>query len=167
MSQREIVIGQHGIYHLLQAKKRAIEAIYCTAEGKKNFQKKFPKIDLRVFQVLEPHDFQQLAKQHYQEHNFEFTRIVSQLFALVSAVEQGTVEKVYSACSTRPGPVKVVCLDQVTDVNNGAAILRTAAFFGVDFVVTARRGSFGITPSFTRIASGALEYVQIIRCENL
>lgn len=167
MRQKEIVIGQHGVYHLLLAKKREIEAIYCTAEGKKNFQKKFPQMDLKSFQVLDPHSFQQRAKQYYQEQNFEFTRIVSQLFAVANPIDQGTVEDVYQACADHSGRVRIICLDQVTDVNNAAAILRTAAFFQVDFLVTARRGGFGISPPFTRIASGALEYVQIIRCDNL
>ncbi len=56
-----------------------------------------------------------------------------------------------------------VRLDQITDVHNAAAIMRSAAFYGVDCVLISQKGNFGMGPNFARIASGALEYVKIIQ----
>ena len=58
-------------------------------------------------------------------------------------------------------------MDQVTDVHNGAAILRTASFFGVDCVLVAMKGNFGRSPTFSRIASGSIEHVKIIKVASL
>ena len=64
-------------------------------------------------------------------------------------------------------PIKILALDQVTDAHNGAAIMRTAAFYGVDAILISARGSFGLGPGFSRIASGATEHVKIVRCSAL
>src|SRR5690606_2934985 len=58
-------------------------------------------------------------------------------------------------------------LDQITDVHNGAAIMRTASFYGVTGILVPSEKSFGLTPSFYRIASGATEYLNIIRVNSL
>jgi 23S rRNA (guanosine2251-2'-O)-methyltransferase len=55
----------------------------------------------------------------------------------------------------------------VTDVHNAAAIVRTASFYGVDYVVVPDKKSFGLTPSFFRIASGAAEYVPLVGVSKL
>ncbi|EQC51205.1 RNA methyltransferase [Bacteriovorax sp. DB6_IX] len=63
--------------------------------------------------------------------------------------------------------IKILCLDGVTDVHNAAAIMRTAAFYDVDCIVIATKNNFGVGPSVARIASGALEYVKIVKCSSL
>jgi 23S rRNA (guanosine2251-2'-O)-methyltransferase len=64
-------------------------------------------------------------------------------------------------------PIKILALDQITDAHNGAAIMRTAAFYGVDCILISARGNFGLGPGFARIASGATEHVKIVRCSAL
>ena len=62
---------------------------------------------------------------------------------------------------------KILCLDQVTDVHNAAAIMRTAAFYNVNYIVFAVKNNFKLGPSTARIASGALEYINIVKCNSL
>jgi len=52
-------------------------------------------------------------------------------------------------------------------VHNAGAILRTASFYGVDAVIVPDKKSFGLTPSFFRIASGAAEFVPMIGVSKL
>ncbi len=61
----------------------------------------------------------------------------------------------------------VLILDQVSDPQNLATILRGAAFFGVDAVVLLKNRSVDVTPTVVRTAVGGAEFVKIFKVTNL
>ena len=61
----------------------------------------------------------------------------------------------------------VVILDQISNPQNLATILRSAAFFGFDAVITLRNRSVGVTPEVVRYSVGGAEFVDIFKVTNL
>ena len=97
---------------------------------------------------------------------FNFNRVLSQAFLITVSQSPYSVGQVLREIEKRSN-AKIICLDSVTDTHNAAAILRTASFYGVNFVVTSAKGSFGKGPTFSRVASGALEHIKIVRTSFL
>ena len=52
-------------------------------------------------------------------------------------------------------------LDQVTDPQNFGSILRSAMFIGVDGVIVNKRNACGLTPTVSKVSSGALEFIPL------
>ena len=168
--ERDIIIGIHSIAEALKNPARNITRIVTTEEGIKELQSRggmnFAQIQNFEVKKVSPHQLQEMAKKIYAELGFNFNRVPSGIYLECERLSDYDSAWLYDKVAS--GEVqRILCLDKVTDVHNGAAILRTAAFYGVDAVIIASRGNFGSGPSFSRIASGACEYVNIVRCSSL
>ncbi|KAH3673393.1 hypothetical protein WICPIJ_009781 [Wickerhamomyces pijperi] len=57
-------------------------------------------------------------------------------------------------------------LDSITDPHNIGAIIRTAYFLGVDFIITSSRNSSQLTPVVSKTSVGAVEFMNIMSTEK-
>jgi 23S rRNA (guanosine2251-2'-O)-methyltransferase len=164
----DLIIGMHSIEAALKNPEREEKMIYATEDGLQEFQKKtgmkLKSMGIAI-KMLKPHDLQEEAKRKFADLDFHYHRILSNLFLTTTALEAKDLKWLYHKLES--GPLRLLALDQVTDVHNAAAILRTAAFFGVHGVIVAMKGNFGEGPTFHRLASGASEFVPLIKCASL
>lgn len=159
----EVILGVHSIAHALKNEKRSYKKIFATADSLKEIRKNV-KVD--DFQELGQHEVQQLAKKYIEKLGFNYSRIPGNAFCLAKKLPEFSHTEFYENVENSE-KYKVVVLDQVSDVHNGAAILRSCAFFGVDTLIVTGKNSFGLSPSFTRIASGAYEHVNILQVNSI
>lgn len=82
------------------------------------------------------------------------------LYLEAEALESPTID-------TIPEDGLVLVLDQITDPHNVGAIVRTAAAFAVDAIVTTARHSPEATGVLAKAASGGLEHAPIVLVQNL
>lgn len=161
----DLIFGLHSIAAALENPMRSEKRIVATDEGLVELSKKHklnPKAMGVDVELVSSHLLQEKAKKLCQHLDVEFTRVPSQVFLQTSPLETYELKEFLKAPQ-----LKLLALDQITDVHNGAAILRTACFYGIDAVLIPSAKSFGLTPSFYRIASGATEYVKLIRVSSL
>ena len=161
----ELIFGLHSIAAALKNTSRTHQKLVATDEGLMELQRKHninPKnLNVKI-EILASHELQESAKFLCMEMDVEFFRVPSQIYLQTSPLETYGIQEFLK----RPNS-KLLALDQITDVHNGAAILRSACFYGINGVLIPSSKSFGLTPSFYRIASGATEYVNLIRVSSL
>lgn len=62
---------------------------------------------------------------------------------------------------------KILILDQITDIHNLGAIVRSAAVFGFYYIIIMDKNSVDINSTVYKIASGGMEFVKIIKVTNI
>jgi 23S rRNA (guanosine2251-2'-O)-methyltransferase len=144
------IYGFHSVEAALKAPRRELIRLYATAAAAERLQ---PDIAARGVE----------------------TRIMSSeeiaARAPRDAVHQGVLLEARPLApidiSELPPKGLVVVLDQITDPHNVGAILRTAAAFAVDALITTERHSPEISGALAKSASGGLEHVPICTVTNL
>lgn len=167
---RDIVIGVHSIAEAIKNPQRESLELYCADEGLQELKKRGgigqKQLERVKVKMMGPHQVQEEAAKLYKQLDYQFSRIPSHMYLLTPAIKVFDSNWLYDGVTS--GKIKkILCLDQVTDVHNGAAIMRTAAFYGVDALVVSTKGNFGMGPNFARIASGAIEHVPLVNCSGL
>ncbi|OIQ18230.1 MAG: hypothetical protein BM556_08175 [Bacteriovorax sp. MedPE-SWde] len=168
--EKDLVVGVHSIVHAIRNTQRPVYEVIATEEGLENLAKmggmsrdEIAKIPVKL---VAPHKLQELAKTQYTELGFMYNRVPSGVLLVTAKIDVEDPSWVFDQIDSGRH-LKILCLDGVTDVHNAAAIMRTAAFYDVDCIVIAMKNNFGLGPSFARIASGALEYVRVVKCSSL
>jgi 23S rRNA (guanosine2251-2'-O)-methyltransferase len=143
--------GKHAVAAALDNPKRKLLRAWATREAAGFMQ--FPK-DLPVT-LAEVTDLARLVP-----HDAPHQGVVIE----VEAIEDAWLDELLSPADER---AVLLVLDQVTDPHNVGAILRSAAAFGADGIVTQDRHSPPESGVVAKAASGALERVPWVRVVNL
>lgn len=164
---RDIIVGLHSIVAAINNTNRSNKLLFTTDDAQLELKKKYGKVNFEgvELKLLSPHSLQSEAQKLLKESGYKLDRVPSGAFLVCDQLPIYDINQLYLDLEQKK--CRILCLDQVTDVHNAAAIMRTACFYGVTHIVFAQKGSFGLSPSFYRIASGATEFLKVIQTPNL
>ncbi len=144
------IYGFHSVIAALRAPRRKLIRLYATAAAAERLA-------------------EEIAARNIETRILEADEIASRTPR--DAVHQGLLLEARPLepidISELPANGLVLVLDQITDPHNVGAILRTAAAFAVDALVTTERHSPEFTGALAKSASGGLEHVPICSVTNL
>jgi 23S rRNA (guanosine2251-2'-O)-methyltransferase len=87
--------------------------------------------------------------------------------ALVAPLLPESFADVLSRLEAASGWQTVVVLDEVTDVGNFAALIRSAVAFGVEALCLPRHRSVSLNPTVAKRSAGALERLSVVEVANV
>ncbi|MGN7661550.1 MAG: 23S rRNA (guanosine(2251)-2'-O)-methyltransferase RlmB [Anaplasma sp.] len=159
------IYGRHACVSALQNPNRACRALLATRE----FLRKHPEV-VKLAQCRDVTPKKSTAEEiagalnHGAVHQGVALK-VSPIFGRKNAAHR--IEDVVSSASSSAVTSTIVILDQITDVHNVGAIIRSAACFNVDAVVLPERHSSSESCATAKISSGATDLIPIIHVSNL
>jgi 23S rRNA (guanosine2251-2'-O)-methyltransferase len=145
-----VLYGWHPVVEALRNERRPVRRLLATENSANRLQEAIP--DLRIQpELVRPHDISRLV---------EPDAVHQGLYLEADPLPSPTLE-------TLPDSALVLALDQITDPHNVGAIVRTAAAFKVDAILTTARHSPSATGVLAKSASGGLEHVPFVIVRNL
>lgn len=151
------IFGRHACFSALVNPKRKIHQILLTKSSKEEFLSLHlsKSTALPAPQIVDTRVLESIVGEN----------AVHQGIALeLSPLEEPSLEEICKKASER---AIILVLDQVTDIQNIGAILRSAAAFGINALVLTEYNAPTETGAMARAASGALELIPIVRATNL
>ncbi len=89
------------------------------------------------------------------------------IVASVAAYRYAELDEIFELAARREEDPLILVLDELEDPHNLGSILRTADAAGVHGVIIPRRRSVGLTAVVAKASTGAIEYVPVVRVNNL
>jgi 23S rRNA (guanosine2251-2'-O)-methyltransferase len=147
---RAVLYGWHPVVEALRNPRRTLRRLFATENALRRLSDEIPDLPVRP-EIVRPGDIDRLLPP--------------------DAVHQG----LYLEAAPLPSPTietlgagaLVLALDQITDPHNVGAIVRTAAAFGAESILTTARHSPAATGVLAKAASGGLEHVPFLVVRNL
>ncbi len=145
-----VLYGWHPVVEALRNPNREVRRLLATENSARRLAEEFGQLEVKP-DIVRPDDINRLV---------EPDAVHQGLYLEAEPLPSPTVE-------TLSGDRVVLALDQITDPHNVGAIVRSAAAFGVEAIVTTARHSPAATGVLAKAASGGLEHVPFMIVRNL
>lgn len=87
--------------------------------------------------------------------------------AQISPIRYFSLEDIATKLERTDRPALILLLDQISDVRNFGAIIRTAECAGVDAIITQKKGAAPVTADTIKTSAGAAFKVPIVKVDHL
>lgn len=89
------------------------------------------------------------------------------VIAQAAEFEYKTVDDIFEKAKKRQEKPFIIILDEITDVHNFGAIIRTAECAGAHGIIIPKRRSAGVNEIVSKTSAGAVEYMPIVKVTNI
>jgi 23S rRNA (guanosine2251-2'-O)-methyltransferase len=149
-ADRTVLYGWHPVVEALRNGHRRVHRLLATENSARRLEEELGALSVAP-EIVRPDAINRLV---------EADAVHQGLYLEADPLPSPTLE-------TLSGERLVLALDQITDPHNVGAIVRTAAAFGVEAIVTTARHSPAATGVLAKAASGGLEHVPFLIVRNL
>jgi len=156
----EKLYGVHPVLEALQAARRHIRKVLIST------QRRGVEIQ-RIIALAERRGIPVVTVEHPQLHQLLGHNAHQGIVALAEPHGYQSWLEVVTEVTAMLGSCTMLVLDSVTDVGNFAALIRSAAAFGVHAMVIPRHEAVSLTPAVAKLSTGAIERVSIVRVANV
>ncbi|WP_316354980.1 23S rRNA (guanosine(2251)-2'-O)-methyltransferase RlmB [Candidatus Trichorickettsia mobilis] len=142
--------GKHPVLAALNNQHRNVERLFCDQEF---FNAHKKTISSYKYEIVTNHNLNQLLKQPCNHQG---------IIAKVQSVFCNNIDDLVFTDNS-----KLVILDQITDPQNIGSIIRSAAAFDIQAIIMPTHHTPDENATIAKAASGALEFVKIVKVTNL
>ena len=155
----EKLYGVHPVLEALQEERRHIRQVLISA------QRRGAEVQ-RIIALAERRRIPVVIVERAQLHQLLGHSAHQGVIALIEPHVYQPWAEIIASVKATPGPHTLLCLDGVMDVGNFAALIRSAAAFGVCAILVPRHGAVPLTPAVAKRSAGAIERMSIVRVGN-
>ena len=156
----EIICGINSVFEAIKAGRRKVFSLY-VAEGKQN-----PAVT-KIAELASQKGIK--VKALPRSKLLELTHVETNqgIAAEADSFKYLAIEELIALVKQGGKPAFIIILDQVNDPHNLGAIIRTAHLIGAHGLVIPKDNSSDVGPTVAKTASGAIEYLPIVKVINL
>lgn len=147
MNKKILVYGKHPCQAVLNNPKRKVGQVYITKETLSELS------EIKKYRLCTRQEIEKIIGKTDPTH--QGIAIEVEPLQRIQIAEVATDSKI------------IIALDQINDPHNIGAICRSAAAFGVSYIITTKDNSFTETAALLKAASGTFEMVKIVETANL
>ncbi len=152
------IVGQHAVIEALKNPKRKVLNVFLTEESKKNIHRKNPKKN-----ILQGIKIYFKTKKELDKYTTNENLLHQGCVAEVEHLEKLSLKDFIKNKSN----MVFACLDGVTDPRNIGSIIRSAASFKIDGIITKERHYPSESKLMYKSASGCMEHINIFEVANI
>jgi 23S rRNA (guanosine2251-2'-O)-methyltransferase len=156
----EKLYGVHPVLEALQAERRHIRQVLISAHRRGTEVQ-------RIIALAERRGIPVVTVERAQLQQLLGHRAHQGVVALTAPHVYQPWAELMAHITATSGPHTLLCLDSVTDVGNFAALIRSAAAFGVHAIILPRHEAVPLTPAVAKRSAGAIERMSIVRVVNI
>lgn len=154
------LIGRHAVVAAIQNANRSIQRIIVDEKHRNEYKSLLFDRNEKI-QYLKTQEFEQIIRESNRD------RVPHQGIAAMVDELDGIDLKEFINIIKAESKCIILALDQVTDPHNFGAILRSAAAFGVKYVMLPKNNSVKENSTVAKTSCGALDIVNLVYVTNL